>query len=194
MDLMASLMITAIVYLFVPVILLIAPITDRTWSLSTIKKIVIINGVCCWLLFSIVSIEAGGNGAGPAVFFWSWVAYKMLKKKLVTTTKKDTNKDTSFSISSENETPVRYGKLAISGDDVRLEVNRSEEKADDTCDDVEKLRREIDHVLAEQYQAAARGDTALAQQLFDRYISLLTRLETAEKNKEEKNKDEAHHE
>lgn len=94
--------------------------------------------------------------------------------------------DTSFSLSSENETPVRYGKLAISGDDVRLEVNRSEEKADDTCDDIEKLRREIDHVLAEQYQAATRGDTALAQQLFDKYISLLTKLEAAEKNKDDK--------
>lgn len=219
MDFMASLILTAFVYLFVPVILLVAPITDRTWSLSTIKKIVIINGVCCWLLIAIVSIETGGNGAGAAVFLWSWVAYKMLKKKFVTTkpntdtdkpqekneyigtmtkfNRTDTTKDKNdihICISKEGETPVRYGKLAISGDDVRLEVNRSEEKADDTCDDVEKLRREIDHVLAEQYQAATRGDTALAQQLFDRYISLLTRLETAEKNKEDKNKDEAHHE
>lgn len=167
MDLMASLMITAIVYLFVPVILLIAPITDRTWSLSTIKKIVIINGVCCWLLFSIVSIETGGNGAGPALFFWSWIAYKMLKKKLVTT-KPNTDTD-------KPQEKDEYIDLAN-------KLNR-----------IARIRREIDDVLAKQYNAATNGDSALAQQLFDRYIFLLSELETAKKNSDSNIKDEEHH-
>lgn len=219
MLLMADIAITSFVYLLVPMIIWLAPITDRTLSLSTIKKIVIINGVCCWLLIAIVSIETGGNGHGAAVFLWSWVAYKMLKKKFVTTKpSKDTDKpkekneyigtmtkfnrtdttksknDIHICVSKEGETPVRYGKLAISGNDVRLETNRVEEKTNDACDDITRLRREIDNVLAEQFQAATRGDSALAQQLFDRYIFLLSQLETAKKNSDSNIKDEEHHE
>jgi hypothetical protein len=219
MLLMADIAITSIVYLFVPMLIWFAPITDRTLSPSTLKKIVIINGVCCWLLIAIVSIETGGNGPGAAVFLWSWVAYKMLKKKFVTT-KQNTDKDKPqekneyigtlpkpnrtdttknkndihICISKEGETPVRYGNLAITGNDVRLETNRVEEKTNDACDDITRLRREIDEVLAEQFQAATRGDSALAQQLFDRYIFLLSRLEKVEKDMGEKNKDEAHQE
>lgn len=81
MELILSLIMTAAVYLFVPTIFwLIALTTNRQYKLSTIKKIVVINGVCGWLLFRIIEAASGGAPtSGASVFLWSGIAYKMLK-------------------------------------------------------------------------------------------------------------------
>lgn len=81
-DFIINLIITAIIYLIVPAIFLfIALTTNRQYALATIKKIVIINGVCCWLFFRIAILEAGGDvTSGFAAFLWSGIAYKILKK------------------------------------------------------------------------------------------------------------------
>lgn len=73
--------ITAVAYLIVPVIFCVIGLeTKRKYSLSTIRKIVIVNGACVWLLFRIILISTGETGSGAAVFLWSGVAYWMMKK------------------------------------------------------------------------------------------------------------------
>ncbi len=76
-DLLISVSITAIAYLFVPMILC---ISKKQLTLSQIRKIVIINGFCVWLIFQIIRIENGMDGNSAAVFLWSFVAYKVMKK------------------------------------------------------------------------------------------------------------------
>lgn len=75
--------ITAVAYLIVPVIFCVIGLeTKRKYSLSTIRKIVIVNGACVWLLFRIIQAEMGDIRTGAAVFLWSGVAYWMMKKFL----------------------------------------------------------------------------------------------------------------
>ena len=80
MELIISLIITAAAYLIVPTIFI---AINRPYSLSTIKKIVIINGACVWLIFQIIRTNAGVTGTSAAVFLWSSVAYWMMKKILL---------------------------------------------------------------------------------------------------------------
>ncbi len=80
MDFIISILITATAYLIVPLIFsIIGFIADRGYSPKTIWAIVIINGVCVWLIFQIIRINAGETGPGAAVFLWSTVAYWMLR-------------------------------------------------------------------------------------------------------------------
>lgn len=75
--------ITAIAYLIVPTIFCIISYgIKRTYSLKTIKKIVIINSLLVFLIFQIIRINAGESGISGAVVLWSWVAYCMMKKFL----------------------------------------------------------------------------------------------------------------
>lgn len=76
--LLVDIFVTAIAYLLVPIIII---FTEKRYALSKIKKIVIINGLCVWLIFTIVRIELGIDGTSLAVFLWSYVAYLMMKKK-----------------------------------------------------------------------------------------------------------------
>lgn len=90
LSLVISLFITAVAYLIVPIIFcIIGYKTYRSYSIKTIRKIVIINGACVWLLFQIISISAGETDASPAVFLWSAVAYWLMKKFLVINTAED---------------------------------------------------------------------------------------------------------
>ena len=83
-SLAISTFITAIAYLFVPVIFcVIGYKTNRSYSLSTIRKIVIINGACVWLIFQVIRINAGETGISGAIFLWSVVAYWLMKKFLL---------------------------------------------------------------------------------------------------------------
>lgn len=72
-----DLFITAIAYLIVPTIFCIC---RKKLTLPKIKIVVIINGICIWLLFAIISINAGQNGTSGAVFLWSAIAYFLMKK------------------------------------------------------------------------------------------------------------------
>ncbi|MBP3554235.1 MAG: transporter substrate-binding domain-containing protein [Clostridia bacterium] len=70
--------ITMIAYLSVPVILC---LMNKKFELSKIKKIISINSVVVWLIFTIIRIELGGESISGAVFLWSTVAYFLMKKR-----------------------------------------------------------------------------------------------------------------
>ena len=79
-----SIIITAVAYLLVPTILCIVGYnTHRSYSLKTIKKIMIINSACVWFIFQIIRYNAGETGTSVAVVLWSGVAYWMMKKFLL---------------------------------------------------------------------------------------------------------------
>ena len=128
MDFMTNLILTALVYLLIPTILYLdAKGSGRQYGLSTIKKIVIINGACGWLFWRIIEIEMVGEvSSGVAVVLWSWIAYKILKKcELKEEPHKDEeqnnscddvdktdidkdNVDTKYSLSREDEEPISF--------------------------------------------------------------------------------------
>lgn len=70
--------ITMIAYLSVPVILC---LMNKKFELSKIKKIISINSVVVWLIFTIIRIELGGESISGVVFLWSTVAYFLMKKR-----------------------------------------------------------------------------------------------------------------
>lgn len=82
MDLLSSILfdvfITAIAYLFVPLIIF---ISGKRLELSQIKKVIIINGVCVWLLMMIIRYANGIDGTSYAVVLWSCIGYLLMKKK-----------------------------------------------------------------------------------------------------------------
>lgn len=83
-SLVISLIITAFAYLLVPIIVcIIGRRSLRLFSKKTIRKIVIINGVCVWLIFQIIRLIQGDTGISTAVFLWSAVAYWIMNKSLV---------------------------------------------------------------------------------------------------------------
>ena len=77
-TILGSLFITAIAYLLVPLIIL---ISEKKLTLPQIKKVIIINGICVWLIAMIVRIESGIGGTEFAVFLWSYIGYTLLKRK-----------------------------------------------------------------------------------------------------------------
>lgn len=77
-TLLVSFFITAIAYLLVPIIIL---ISGKKLTLPQIKKTIIINGICVWLIFMIIRIESGIDGTSFAVLLWSAVGYSILKRK-----------------------------------------------------------------------------------------------------------------
>lgn len=80
LALLLDLLITALVYLLVPLIFY---FRGKTLTLSKIRKIVIINGICVWLAFTIVKSLLDISQASAAVFVWSFVAYKLMTKTLL---------------------------------------------------------------------------------------------------------------
>ena len=72
-----NLFITAFAYLFVPTVLCIC---RAKMTLSRIKLIVGINGICFWLMFMIIRLSAGIEGTSYAVVLWSSIAYLLMKK------------------------------------------------------------------------------------------------------------------
>lgn len=97
-TLLLNIFITAIGYLSVPVLLC---ISGKKYPLSKLKKIVIINGIVFWLIFSIISINAGNEGFGASVVLWSGVAYFILKKWCLFIPEEDMEETTP----DANETP-----------------------------------------------------------------------------------------
>ena len=73
-----DLLITAVGYLIVPLIII---LTGKKYGESKLKKIAIINGVVVWLIFSIISINAGGEASkGIATILWALLGYYLMKK------------------------------------------------------------------------------------------------------------------
>ena len=72
-----DLFITAIAYLLVPTIFCVC---RKKFRLSQIKLITIVNGICVWLAFMIIRINAGIDGTSYAVVLWSSIAYFLMKK------------------------------------------------------------------------------------------------------------------
>lgn len=82
--------ITAVAYLIVPAIFcLIGRDTNRFFSLKTIKKIVIINGLCVWLIFQIIRLNSGETVNVIPLFIWSGVAYWFMRKIMLKKTAND---------------------------------------------------------------------------------------------------------
>lgn len=77
-TLLVNLFITAIAYLLVPIIIL---ISEKKLTLPQIKKTVIINGICVWLIFMVIRAEMGTDATSAAVFLWSYIGYALLKRK-----------------------------------------------------------------------------------------------------------------
>lgn len=74
-----DLCITAFAYLFVPTIFC---IRNKPLSHAKIRTIVIINGVCIWLLFTIIKSLLNSPGTSAAVFLWSFIADLIMTKRL----------------------------------------------------------------------------------------------------------------
>jgi DNA-directed RNA polymerase subunit RPC12/RpoP len=80
-----NLSITVLAYFAVPFIML---YKGKTYSLKKIKRIVIINGICVFLLFFLfhlvfrLTLNTNTNANPTAAFLWSMIAYKILKKSL----------------------------------------------------------------------------------------------------------------
>lgn len=122
LSLVISIFITAFAYLIVPVIFCIIGYRSyRSYSIKTIRKIVIINGACVWLIFQIIRLSAGDTGTSSAVFLWSAVAYWIMKKILV---RKNTETEATIKQHTDNHAePVnpfqyiykkeKYYKIAI---------------------------------------------------------------------------------
>ena len=76
-----SLLITAVGYTIVPLIISIVRDKKRhIFSLKTIRTIIIINGICVWIIFQIIRIQLDISGTSGAVFLWSAVAYWIMKE------------------------------------------------------------------------------------------------------------------
>jgi len=121
-SLIIDLIITVFFYLFVPVCFC---IRNKPLTKGKIKKIVIINGIVVWLILQIIAIvlNDGEPSKSFAVFLWSAVAHRILKKcclKKDVDLKENHSDTTRVCLSPLNETPKRYGDYAISGSDIRL--------------------------------------------------------------------------
>ena len=78
-----STILTAIAYLIVPTFFCaIGYSKNLSYSLKTIKRIVLINGASVWLTLQIISISLGEFGVSAAVFIWSGLAYWLMRKIL----------------------------------------------------------------------------------------------------------------
>lgn len=113
MELVLSLIfdigLTAAAYLIVPIIITIIGYKKlRLFSLSTIKKIVIVNGICVWLIIQIIRTYHGITGTSYAVFLWSGIAYAMMKKFLTIGEKRKENAKPFKTIDK-----AQRGKIAI---------------------------------------------------------------------------------
>ena len=79
----ASTILTAFAYLIVPTFFCaIGYSKNLSYSLKTIKRIVLINGASVWLTLQIISISLGEVGVSAAVFIWSGLAYWLMRKIL----------------------------------------------------------------------------------------------------------------
>ena len=111
-----DLLVTAVAYLFVPIIFC---IRGNELSKSKIKKIVIINGICVFLIFAIIKILAEVDQTSYAWVLWSGVAYWLMEKQCVV-------KNARFSESSEEKYIPKYTTTPVRVEEISL-TNKPEE-------------------------------------------------------------------
>lgn len=154
-----SLFITAVAYLVFPIVLC---IIGKPITLSQIKKVVIVNGICVWLIFTIIRIESGIDGTSAAVLLWSSVAYWLMKKYCLKTeekheTKQETKHEQKYSVtpiqtdkmslSNIGEVPKQYGDYNVYGSDLSLKP-KEKAKNDDIADIVVRLLNDKEFLSA----------------------------------------------
>lgn len=113
-NLFISLLLTALIYLFVP---LIFAVRAQRKSLSSIKKIIIINGVAIYIFFTAINFLSGIEKVAniSATFIWSYIGFVIMKKRCL-------KSNDGFVIdiaenpihcaeTSTTETPKKYCKL-----------------------------------------------------------------------------------
>jgi hypothetical protein len=76
-TLLLDLFITAIAYLFVPLIIY---ISEKKLTLLQIKKVITINGICVSLIFVVIRAANGIDGASIGLLWW-YIGYTLLKRK-----------------------------------------------------------------------------------------------------------------
>lgn len=122
LTLVLDLILTVFVYLLVPVIFC---IRKKPMTQKQIKTVVIINGICVCLLCGIIAGKVTG-----AVFLWSWVAKKIMEKRLLVDDKNDEfdsveqNEKTPSTVEqpeSENLCCVQTDDLQTTTDSLKLE-------------------------------------------------------------------------
>ncbi len=131
LTLFLDLLFTAVAYLLVPIIFC---IRRKKLVLSKIKKIVIINGLCVWLMFFVLKyhLYKVDDIRIIPVLLWSNVAFWLLKKYLLKVEvykpmfSEPPTQNEKMSLSPENEEPKKYGNYNVSGSDLRLETEKEE--------------------------------------------------------------------
>lgn len=131
-----SIFITAFAYLLVPIIFC---IRKKKRTDKQIKKIVVLNGICVWMIFAIININADVNRTSGAIFLWSAVAYFLMKKYCLRTpieeeeqcftsieNQKNDVEISEICLSTEDDHPTPNGRFH--GADMILEKNESDQK------------------------------------------------------------------
>lgn len=154
-----NLLITAVAYLILPIVLC---VIGKPITLSQIKKVVIVNGICVWLIFTIIRIESGIDGTSAAVLLWSSVAYWLMKKRCLKTEEKheikhETKHEQKYSVtpiqtnkmslSNIGEVPKQYGDYNVYGSDISLKTEEKT-KNDDIADIVIRLSNDEEFLSA----------------------------------------------
>ena len=98
--LILDLALTVFGYLLVPTIYC---LRKKPLTAKKIKKIIILNAICVWLVFQIIRLAAGGDArVSAAVWLWSIVGHFMMKKRLLI--KEEPELDTNIT-PAEDTTP-----------------------------------------------------------------------------------------
>ncbi len=114
---------------------------------SQVKKIVIVNSVCVWLIFTIIRI-ANGTGGIAGGFLWCYVANWLMKKYCLKTEEKHETKyeqkysatpihTEKMSLSNIGEVPKQYGDYNVYGSDISLKPIEKTKN-----DDIEKTKND----------------------------------------------------
>lgn len=77
-GLAGGIILTAFAYLLVPMIIV---VMGGKYPKKKLKRLVIINGIVVWLIFSFIAVSMDGTPRTGAVILWSYVGYWILKKK-----------------------------------------------------------------------------------------------------------------
>lgn len=171
LSLIINLAATVVLYLLVPVIYCIKNVhlTEKE-----IKKIIIINAVCVWILCTILQFcFVGESKASGAVLLWSWVGYKIMERRLCLTNipkkaqipKTDSPSSKQENLSNNDDIATTQSQrsyiyaTAANGINVRIPA----EKYDEWKEEQDNIRRgkkvETDPETVERLAALMKGET-----------------------------------
>lgn len=129
-----DLFITICGYLLIPAILC---ILRKELTLSQIKRIAIVNGICVCFIFIFLCIEITGKGSAGGALLWPYVSYSMMKKfclkksddirpvnKQAKPEAPNSVEDVRFSLSYEGEKRTLGGSYRFDGKDFRVKTEQ----------------------------------------------------------------------